>query len=84
VSRLQAMELSTASLSTDFEEARRVAIEATDRFHAARDDDPARASLWRDVVTRTEASQSLLLRWLDAAALSDDENYLAPDRLAIR
>jgi hypothetical protein len=78
------MQLSPASLSAEFEEARRVAIEATDRFHAARDDDPARASLWRDVVTRTEASQRLLLRWLDAAELSDDEHHLAAGRLAIR
>jgi hypothetical protein len=78
------MELSPASLSVDFEEARRAAIEAADRFHAARNDDPARASLWREVVTRTEASQRLLLRWLDARAEREDEDHLALAVLAIR
>jgi len=69
------MQLDPASLAEAFEEARRVAIEATDRFHAAPEDDPARHTLWRDVVTRTEASQQLLLRWLDATAEDDAERH---------
>ena len=75
------MKLDLAALSADFEEARRAAIEATDRFHAARDIDPSRATLWRDVVTRKEASRRLLLRWLDAEAENDPQHRRAGDSL---
>jgi hypothetical protein len=78
------MELNPAALLAQFEQARRAAIEATDRFHAATDDDATKELLGRDVVARTEASQRLLLRWLDAESEDNTDNQLARDLLLTR
>jgi hypothetical protein len=57
----------------EFLEARQEAIARTDRFTAARDDDPARAALWDSAVEQTHTAQALLERWLRRGELTDDQ-----------
>jgi hypothetical protein len=59
------MDLKQTMLYEDFEHARLVAVEVTDRYRDAPADDPRKDALWRDVVTRTEVAQQLLKRWLN-------------------
>jgi hypothetical protein len=58
------MDLHETMLYEDFQQARLAAVEVTDRYRAAPDDDPYKDNLWRDVVSRTELAHQLLKRWL--------------------
>ena len=62
--RLWGMDLRSTMLYEDFQQARLAAVEVTDRYRDAPADDPRKAALWRDVVTRTELAHTLLKRWL--------------------
>lgn len=55
-------------LFEEFQQARCVAIEATDRYHDSSPDDPTRPVLWEIVVDLTKKSKESLLQWLDTPA----------------
>ena len=62
--RLFGMDLRSTMLYEDFQRARLAAVEVTDRYREAPDDDPHKDALWRDVVSRTDLAHQLLKRWL--------------------
>ena len=58
------MSLEGTILYEQFTDARRVAVELTDRYLATPRDDPRRAELWDCVVRQTETARQLLESWL--------------------
>ncbi|HEV7663245.1 MAG TPA: hypothetical protein VGQ62_06890 [Chloroflexota bacterium] len=69
-------------LYDDFEQAQRAAVEVTDRYRDTPADDPRRASLWGEVVSRTERSATLLRRWLAETADRAPVPHLGQDQAA--
>ena len=73
--------LAHAILYDRFVDARRRAVELTDRYNAMPLSDPARAEAWGQVVLHTEAARQLLESWLRAG--SAERSSLPTDRVAL-
>ncbi len=58
------MDLRSTMLYEDFQQARLAAVEVSDQYREAPADDPRKAALWREVVSRTDLAHQLLKRWL--------------------
>ena len=70
--------LAQTMLYDRFIDARRRAVELTDRYNAIAPNDPARDDAWAQVVLHTEAARQLLETWLRAD--SEDQSLLTTDR----
>ena len=70
--------LAQTMLYDRFIDARRRAVELTDRYNAIAPNDPTRDDAWAQVVLHTEAARQLLETWLRAG--SDDLSVTAGDR----
>ena len=66
------MVLQDSVLYEEFVDARRVAVELTDRYRETSADDPSRPELWERVVRQTETARLLLEKWLQFGKLADD------------
>ena len=58
------MSVEDTVLYDQFADARRLAVELTDRYHAIPKGDPTRDDAWDSVVRQTETARQLLERWL--------------------
>jgi hypothetical protein len=67
------MDLRSTMLYEDFQQARLAAVEVTDQYREAPADDPRKAALWREVVSRTDLAHQLLKRWLAEAEAPEAE-----------
>jgi hypothetical protein len=61
-----AMSLEGTVLYDQFADARQIAVELTDHYHAIDQNDPTKAEAWDRVVRQTETARQLLELWLRA------------------
>jgi hypothetical protein len=60
------MRIDETVLYEQFVDARRKAVELTDRYRQTPADDPRRAAIWEGVIQQTELARGLLDAWLNA------------------